>query len=95
MADVVVDVEVRVLDPVRQVETERHLHESATERCQLVDALEDDLLRRLHAGSARRTLRVVDGHRSDVAVDGRRLHVEEADVNPGELLHRAILGFAD
>ncbi len=32
MADVVVQVEVRVVDPVRMVEVERHLHQPATHR---------------------------------------------------------------
>ncbi len=66
VADVEVDVEVGILDPVRQVEPERHLHQSAAERRQLVDALEDDLLGRLEPGTARRAARVVDVQRRDV-----------------------------
>ena len=88
VADVEVDVEVGVLDPVRQVEAERHLDEPPAERRQLVDALEDDLLGRLDPGAAGRALGVEDRHRRDVAEDRVGLHVEEADVHPRELLHR-------
>ena len=70
VADVEVDVEVGVLDPVRQVEPERHLDEPAAERRQLVDAFEDELLRRLDTGAAGHAGRVVDVQRRDVA-EGR------------------------
>ena len=52
VAHVEVEVEVGVLDPVRQVEPERHLDEPATERDEQPEALLDEA-----AGSPRRTRR--------------------------------------
>ena len=52
VADVEVDVEVGILDPVRQVEPERNLDEAPPERRQLVDPFEDQLLHRLDTGPA-------------------------------------------
>ena len=68
VADVEVDVEVGVLDPVRQVEAERHLDEAPPERGQLVDPFEDELLRRLDTRPAGHAGGVVDVQRGDVAV---------------------------
>ena len=91
--DVEVDVELRVLDPVREVEPERDFDEAAAERRQLLDALEDHPLRRVDPGPTRwRVLDVEDGHRRHVAEAGRRLHVEEPDVDPRELLHEGMVG---
>ncbi len=47
-----VEVEVRVFDPVRQVEAERDLDQSAPKGCQLVDALEQQLFGGLEAAAA-------------------------------------------
>ena len=87
VTDVEVDVEVRILDPVGQIETERHLDEAPAERCELIDPLEDDLLRHLETGAPRHTGRVVDVERADVTEDARRLHVEEAHVDAAQLSH--------
>ena len=54
VADVEVDVEIGILDPVRQIEAERHLDQPTAKRSELVDALEDHLLGRLEAGTAGR-----------------------------------------
>ncbi len=91
VADVEVDVEIGVLDPVRQVESERNLDESPPERRQLVDAFEDQLFHRLDAGPAGYPGRVVDVERRDVAVGGRRLHVEEGHIDATELSHAPIV----
>ncbi len=87
VADVEVDVEVGILDPVRQVEAERNLDEAPAERRQLVDAFEDQLLHRLDTGPAGHAGRVVDVERGDVTERGRRLHVEEAHIDAAELPH--------
>ena len=91
MADVEVDVEVGVLDPVRQVQPERHLDQPAPERGELVDALEDQLLGRFQPRAARCAARVVQVERRDVAEHAGRLHVEEAGVDPRQLLHGGML----
>ena len=85
VADVVVEVEVGVLDPVRQVDPPWHVDQPAAEGGQLVDALENRLPRRLHARAAGSAGGVVDVQRRDVAEGGLRLHVEESGVDPREL----------
>jgi hypothetical protein len=89
VADVVVEVEVRVLDPVGQVDPERNLDQPATEGGQLVDALQDDLPRRLDARAAGGVGGVIDVQRRHVAEGGLGLHVEEAGVDPRELFDAA------
>jgi hypothetical protein len=85
-----VQVEVRVLDPVRVVDPERHLHEPPAERRQQVQALRDeaadvvDLER--PAGHGRR---VVDGQPSDMPVRPGRFHRQELRVEAGQLPHRS------
>ena len=95
VADVEVDVEVRVVDPVRQVEPERHLHESPPQRREHADAVEEDLLRRLVDVGPGDLRRVEQVERGDVAEGGGRLHVEERDVHPRELLHARMLRLAE
>ena len=88
VADVEVDVEVGILDPVRVVEAERYLHELARERRQQVEPLADEpadvLVREVAAGRRRR---VVDGEAADVAVCPRRLDRQELGVEARELEH--------
>ena len=87
VADVEVDVELGILDPVREVEPHRHFDEPAPERREQIDALEDDLLGRFQAGTARRASGVVDVQRRHVTERARRLHVEETDVDTAQLAH--------
>ena len=88
LADVEVQVEVGVLDPVRQVDAERHARETPLQRRQEVDALADepaevgDLER-----AARRGRRVVDREAADVPVGARGLHGQELRVQRRELAH--------
>ena len=92
VADVEVEVEVRVLDPVRQVDAERHLGELPPERRQHVDALADepaDVLELELAARPRR--RVVDRQARDVPVRAARLHREELRVQARQLAHRPTL----
>ena len=95
MADVEVDVEVGILDPVRQIETEGNLDQTPAERSELIDPFEDGLLGRLEPGTARRAGGVVDVERRDVAEDARRLHVQEAGIDTAQLAHeRTVIRFA-
>ena len=82
-----VDVELRVLDPVRQIEAERHLDQSSPEGQETVDAIEDDVLGGFQPGAAGRARRVVDRHRADVPEVRVGLEVQEADVDAVELSH--------
>ena len=88
VADVELEVEVRILDPVRVVEVERHPHEPLAEHAglvqPLVDVLEDALERHRPAG---RGGRVVDRDPAARHVRPRRLGVEERSIHPCELLH--------
>ena len=86
VADVEVEVEVRVHHPVRVVEAHRHLDDAAAHRLELTD------LRRVAAVHRRVRIEVVvrplvDRQAVDVAERRRRLHVQEAAVQAGELLH--------
>ena len=81
VADVVVEVEVGVVDPVRVVETERNVDQSPTHRRQVADERAEALVHHVERFEiGRRAL--VDGHRVDVAVGVRRLHVQEARIEP-------------
>jgi hypothetical protein len=83
-----VQVEVRVLDPVGQIDPERHLHEAPAERRQQVQPLPDQPADVLHRQlTARRRRRVVHGEAADVPVRPRRLDGEELGVERRELAH--------
>ena len=92
-ADVEVEVEVGVGHPVRMVESERHLDETAAQRLELAD-------QRGVLGVNRRVRVVVragpfeDHQARDMPERRRRLHVEERGVQAGELLHGRLLGRA-
>jgi hypothetical protein len=83
-----VEVEVGVLDPVRQVEVERHGREPPAERRQQVEPLADQPAEvrdgQLAAG---RGARVVDREAGDVAVRPRGLHGQELRVDARQLPH--------
>ena len=88
VADVELQIEVGILDPVRVVEVERDADESLTEHAGLVEPLVDvieDALER--DGAAGRGRRVVDRDAPARHVRARRLGIEERGVHPGELLH--------
>ena len=90
LTDVEVEVEVRVVHPVRMVEPERHLHHAAAQRSDMTDEGAEPLVH----GGVRVELRIrafVDRETVHVPVRRRRLHVEERRVEPGELLHRPSL----
>jgi acetyl esterase/lipase len=91
-ADVVVEVEVRVLHPDRVVEPEGHLHDPTPERRHQVQAGLDEVLDlgELIAPGHRR--RVEDGRHGHVHVHARRLEVQEGGVEAGESFHGAVLG---
>ena len=85
VADVEVEIEVRIVDPVRVVEAERHLDhapahrlERPTKRVPVVDGLV-----RVEVG----TRPGVDAEPVDVSERRRRLHVQEAAVESCQLLH--------
>jgi len=88
VANVELEVEVAVLDPVRVVEVHRHLHQLLTEDPREVqatlDVLEDPLERH---GAVRCRRGVVDRETGDVHGGVRRFEVDERGVEAGQLLH--------
>jgi hypothetical protein len=88
--DVVVEVEVGILDPVRVIELEGHLDEAAAHRFEPAEQRVEPFVGRLvRVEVGRRAL--VDRQAVDVAVRVRRLHVEETGVEAAQLLHRQSL----
>ena len=87
VTDVEIEIELGVLDPVRVIEAEGNGHEFAAKRREQVDPAGDERSERLEVESIRGRGRVQDDHAGDVTVLGRRLEVEEAGVESGELLH--------
>ena len=86
VADVEVEVEVGVEHPVRVVEVEGHLDDAPAHRLELADERAPalvDRVERVEVGARP----LVDGEPADVAERRGRLHVEEAAVEPRELLH--------
>ena len=93
MADVVLEVEVGILDPVRVVEAERHLDEALAERpghVQLAADVVEDALERDPAAGRGGLVADVDGEHVTRRV--RRLEVEERRVHPRQLLHLDLPG---
>jgi hypothetical protein len=88
VADMEVEVEVGILDPVRMVEAERHLAKTAPQRLEQVEPALD----LGPPGRERVVVGVVlglgvDREAGDVAELPSRLHVQERGVEAGELLH--------
>ncbi len=82
------DVEGRVLDPVRPVEGQRHGDEPPAELRELLEARREEAQHVLEAHPAvRRRRRVVDGERADVHEVVPVLELQEHGVGAGELLH--------
>ncbi len=80
----VVDVELGVVDPDGVTEPHRHLHQAALEDGRQRDAVLDQLAdppERVAAGHGRG---VEDGGHGHMHVQGRRLHVEETRIEPGQ-----------
>jgi hypothetical protein len=84
--DVGVEVELRIVDPVREVEPQRHRDHPAPERRDQVDARGD---RGADGVGAERSggRRGVDRQPDDVAVDGAVLRRDELRINRCELAH--------
>ena len=89
LPDVVLEVEVGVVDPVRVVQPERHPDELAAVHLEQVQPLLHGLAEVGVQVAAARTRRVEDRDGVDVAELRGRLHGQEARVEPGELLHRS------
>ncbi len=86
LADVVIEVEVGVVHPVRVIEPEGHVDDAATQWREVADHRPDALTHRVvRPEIGRRAL--VDRQPVDVPVGRRCLHVEERRVETGELLH--------
>jgi uncharacterized protein (DUF58 family) len=89
IADVEVEVEVRVLGPVRVVEPERDRHEPPPERRQQMDPLGHQAADVLELQlAARRRRRVVDGEAAHVPECPGGLHRQELGVQARQLPHR-------
>ena len=93
VADVELDVELRVLDPIRVIEVERHPHQSLTKRPRAAQPLANEAQDVLEPYEpARRRRGIIDAHGADVHGRVRRLQVDEGRILGGQLLHGALLG---
>ena len=90
--DVVVEVEVRILDPDRVVQAERHRHDAAPERRHQVQPRLDEVLDRLEVVAALHRRRIEDRGHGDVHVHARRLEVQKGRVKARKSLHGVRLG---
>jgi hypothetical protein len=91
LTDMEVQVEVRVVDPVGEVEPERDLGQPPAQRRQQVQPLLEQLLHlRRTQLAVRRRRGVVDPQERHVSVDPGRFDVEELGVEAGQLAHRMI-----
>ena len=92
---VVVEVEVRILDPDRVMEPERDFHDSSPERRQQRQA-RPDRVAELSQGQRVAGGPIEEGDLQRVHVERRRLHVEKPSVEPTQTLHsgeyRALCG---
>ena len=87
VAQVKVEVEVRVLDPVRVIETERHLDQPPAIRRQQMNALVDGLADRVVERAFAEPSDFVERERADVAELAAGFHRQKTGVETGELLH--------
>ena len=87
LADVVFDVEVRVVDPVRLVQAERDVQQLAPQDRYQGEALGQDFGQPGQGQRLGRFFRVQHGQPADVAGGAGRLEREEGGVKSGELLH--------
>ena len=86
-ADVEVQVEVRVLDPERVRQVERHLAEPAGERRHQVEPASDELLEVLERVAAGDGAGVQHHRHGHVHVVGGVLQVQEGRIEPGQTFH--------
>ncbi len=92
LADVVLDVERAVVDPVRVVQRERHLGEAPAEGGQQVQTFADQPTNQCGIkGFTRCGLGVIDAEDADVALDPVVLHGQELCVEAGQLSHAKIV----
>jgi hypothetical protein len=92
LADVEVEVELRVLDPVGVIESERHLGQPPAKHGQHREPLGDQPAEVCDLDLAPgRTRRVIDRQPADVAEGARVLEREELRVEAGQLAHGSIL----
>ena len=78
--DVVVEVEVRILDPQRVVEVERHRHDPAAKRGVADQAAGDERLQLVERVGRRHRRRIDDGGDGDVEVHRGRLERQECRI---------------
>ena len=88
LADVILDVEVRVLDPVRLVEAERDVDRAGGETAGSGSSRDSISSVRLASVSGLGAAgRIEDADAADVAVHRWRLHRQKCGVQTGQLLH--------
>ena len=86
VADVIVEIEVGVVDPVGMVESEGHFDQPSPHRFETADECVEAVVRSLVGVEVGRRP-FVDRQAVDMAVRGGRLHVQETGVESGQLLH--------
>ena len=86
MPNVVVEIEVRVVDPVGMIELHRHGHEAPPHGFEPTDHPLEPTVDEIERIEVRRRP-LVDGEPADMAHHRGGLHVEKARVEPTELLH--------
>ena len=96
LADVELEIQVRLVLPIGVVEAERHLDQSPAERRDQVEAGGDQVAdRAVGELSTRGGARVADPHRGDVAMGPAVLDGQELGVDAGELAHHALTSIGD
>jgi hypothetical protein len=91
VADMVFDVEIGILDPVRMIHVQRQAYEALAEAARAAQPARDELENVLEAHEAAgRGRGIVDADRADVHRCVRRLEIDEARVLPAQLLHRSL-----
>src|SRR5262245_54373452 len=84
------DVEIGVLDPVRLVQTERHLHQAAAKRRDQRQPGLGELGQPLKGQRTTFAWRIQDAHAAYMPVDRGRVECQECGVQAGELLHHTL-----
>ena len=86
LTDVIVEIEVGVVDPVRVVQPERHVDNPAAERLDVADQRAEPLVDG-PVGVEFGVRPLVDAQPVDVPIGRRCLHVEECGVEAAQLFH--------
>ena len=83
-----IQIKIWIFDPIRVIESKRHLDQSSSEGWEKVHALSEQLLDIFESGWRGRGRWVEDGKAGNVSIRSGRFHVEKTCVKSGELFHQ-------